>query len=398
MTEAEKKGFRTVQQTDMEEYHQKLKEHRWKVFRRTIIVAFLLLILVTGISLYMSLRKYEDFDIRSSVDRSDTAATVFEEFQGNILKYSNDGATYTSHSNEMIWNQTYEMSNPAIDICEGYLTIYDKKGTDIYILTANGLVGSIETTMPISQVSIANQGTIAVLMDNQSAGYLALYDKKGNALASGAIHGEKGGYPIAIALSNDAIKLAVSILDINDGNVKTTVAFYNFGTVGENEIDHIVAANSFSDTIIPELDFVSGERMIAFGDSEITIFEGTQKPKAVAQISFTDEAKSVFHNEKYIGVVYKNREEATGHHVCIYDMRGSLMMEKDFSMEYSRIELLSNNELCISDATTCDIYTTRGIYKFHYEFDTELYRVIAGSNGLNYTFILNGITQQVRLK
>ena len=267
MTEAERRGFRTVEQADMEEYKQKLRKHRLKILRIVMIAAVVLCAVLAGVSLYLSLRRYESYEVRTAVERLDTPATRFEKFQGNILKYSNDGAFYTDHNNEMIWNQTYEMSYPTIDICGDYLVIYDKKGNDIYILTKSGLSVGIETTMPIAQVSVAGQGTIAVLMDNESAGYLALYDREGNELVSGAIHGEKGGYPIAIALSDDAVKLAVSMLDINDGNIKTTVAFYHFGSVGENEIDHIVAANSFSDMIIPELDFTSGNRLVAFGDS-----------------------------------------------------------------------------------------------------------------------------------
>lgn len=252
--------------------------------------------------------------------------------------------------------------------------------------------------MTIEQVSIAAQGTIAVLMGDQSNSYLVVYDKNGKELVNGAIYGEDGGYPIAIALSNDAIKLAVSMLDINDGNVKTTIAFYNFGSVGENEIDRIVSANSFSDMVIPQLDFVSDDRMVAYGDSEIVIFEGTQKPKLTQEIPLTGEAKSIFNNNKYVGVVYSNNDENLTHHVAVYDMHGFTVMEKDFSQEYTEIGFLSNNEVCILNDHSCDIYTVRGIYKFHYDFDEELYKVISGGTGLNYTIILENSTEKVRLK
>lgn len=398
ITMAEKRGFRTVEEADMEDYKQKIREHRIKLFKRSVLTIFILALVLTGIGLYMALRQYNDYDIRSSVERTDTAATRFEEFNGNILKFSNDGAFYTDHNNEMIWNQTFEMTEPTIDICEGYLVIYDKRGTQIYIMTAAGMAGNIETTLPIQQVSIANQGTVAVLMDNHSAGQLALYDKNGKELANGAIHGEKGGYPIAIALSNDAIKLAVSMLDINAGSIKTTLAFYNFGSVGENEIDHIVSANSFADMIIPELDFVSSDRLVAFGDSELLVFEGTQKPKLTTQVSLAEEARSIFHNEKYVGVVYNNTQEKVSYLLCVYDMKGSVIMEKEFALEYTSIEFVAEKEVCISNSNSCDIYTTQGIYKFHYDFDEDLYKVIATGSGLNYTFIRSGVTEKVRLK
>ena len=398
MTEQDKKKFKTVPAMDMDEYKQKIREHRLKILKRTLVTALIVFVIIAGLFLFLALRHYEDFDVNSTVERSDTAATIFEEFQGNILKYSNDGALYTDTYNERIWNQTYEMAKPTIDMCEDYLVIYDKKGTQIYIMTSQGLVSNIETTMTIEQVSIAAQGTVAVLMGDQSNSYLVVYDKNGKELVNGAIYGEDGGYPIAIALSNDAIKLAVSMLDINDVNVKTTIAFYNFGSVGENEIDRIVSANSFSDMVIPQLDFVSDDRMVAYGDSEIVIFEGTQKPKLAQEIPLTGEAKSIFNNNKYVGVVYSNNDEKLTHHVAVYDMHGFTVMEKDFSQEYTEIGFLSNNEVCILNDHSCDIYTVRGIYKFHYDFDEELYKVISGGTGLNYTIILENSTEKVRLK
>ena len=366
MTEQDKKKFKTVPAMDMDEYKQKIREHRLKILKRTLVTALIVFVIIAGLFLFLALRHYEDFDVNSTVERSDTAANIFEEFQGNM--------------------------------CEDYLAIYDKKGTQIYIMTSQGLVSNIETTMTIEQVSIAAQGTVAVLMGDQSNSYLVVYDKNGKELVNGAIYGEDGGYPIAIALSNDAIKLAVSMLDINDGNVKTTIAFYNFGSVGENEIDRIVSANSFSDMVIPQLDFVSDDRMVAYGDSEIAIFEGTQKPKLAQEIPLTGEAKSIFNNNKYVGVVYSNNDEKLTHHVAVYDMHGFTVMEKDFSQEYTEIGFLSNNEVCILNDHSCDIYTVRGIYKFHYDFDEELYKVISGGTGLNYTIILENSTEKVRLK
>lgn len=398
MAEKNKRGFRTVGDADMEKYNQKIREHRLKVLKRTVICTLIVLLVVTGLGLIMAFRHYENYDVRSSVERSDTEATRFTEFYGNILKYSNDGAFYTDTVNELIWNQTYEMSDPQIDICEDYLVIYDKGGTKIYILTAAGLKGSIETTMQIRQVCVASQGTVAVLMKKEKASYLALYDKEGNNLAEGEIHGEKGGYPIAIAFSHDAIKLAVSMLDINDGNVKTTVAFYNYGSVGQNEIDNCVGAISFADMVIPELEYVSNDKMIAFGDCEIAIFEGTQKPQLATEIPLEVQAKSIFYNENYFGIVSSNEGETVSNHLAVYDMRGSLALEKDFTQEYDEIEFLSNNEICVRSENVCDIYTIRGVYKFHHEFDQTLHYILPGGAGLNYTLVLGDATEKVRLK
>lgn len=398
MATTNKSGFRTVGETETNEYKRKLREHRLHVLKRTAVIIFVLVLIVIGIALFMAFRQYTGFDITSSVERSDTAATKFDEFRGNVVKYSNDGALYLDTENELIWNQTYEMSNPQLDMCEEYLAIYDKKGTKIYILTKDGLQGSIETTMPIDQVCVAAQGTVAVLMKKSTTTYLAMYDKTGNNLVSGEIHGEQGGYPVAIALSHDAIKLAISMININDGNVKSTVAFYNYSSVGQNEIDNCVGAVSFSDMVIPELEYIGNDTMLAIGDSEVAVFEGTQKPQLSIEIPIEKTAKSIFYNNSYIGMVFDNEDEVVTRHMVVYDTRGKKVMEKDFDMEYTRIEFLSNNEVCIRNETECDLYTLRGVHKFHYEFEQPLYRVLPGASALNYTFVLQDETEEVRLK
>ncbi len=398
MAESGKKGFRTVTETDKEDFEQKLRKHRRKIVGRTVFIILVLVVTVTGSWLYLSLRHYAEYDIISTVEREDSAATKYAEFQGNLLKYSNDGATYTDLSNERIWTQAFELANPQIDICGDYLTIYDRGGTMIYILSPAGLLGSVETTMPVAQVSIASQGTIGVLMQKDEAGYLAVYDRTGESLAQGAIHGEKGGYPVAIALSKDGVKLAVSMLDINDGTLKSTVAFYNFGSVGQNVTDHCVGITTFPDMVIPEMEFVADDRMVAFSDTEMLVFEGMQKPQLTLELPFEQEIKSIFYNEEYVGIVYSNQDEAVTHHMQIYDTKGKLRMETDFSLEYDSVSFLSNGEICVANETACDLYTVGGVYRFHYEFENILHCIIPGKMGLNYSFVMDDETQKVRLK
>ncbi len=397
MADRGKNGFRTVEM-DMEEYEQKLREHRKKIAKRIIAIVLAALLIFAGTTFYFSLKSYDDYEVRSSIERADTPASIFEEFQGNVLKYSNDGVFYTDLQNEAIWSQAYEMAQPMIDICGDYLVIYDKGGNQIYIMTAEGVQGNIETTMPIRQVCVAGQGTVAVLMEEDSTAHLRLYDKKGEHLASGEIHGEKGGYPIALGLSADAQKMAVSMIDINDGDIKTTIAFYNFGSVGQNEIDNCVGSYSYSGVVFPEVEFVSSDCMLAFGGNEIVVFEGTQKPQVSEEVFPEKDVKSIFYNDTYFGIVTSNDDEEVTRHLTVYNHKGTVVMERDFAMEYDTVEFMSNDEICVRNANACDIYTIRGIYKFHYEFDEELYRIIPGGTDRNYTFILEGVTENVKLK
>ena len=51
---------------------------------------------------------------------------------------------------------------------------------------------------------------------------------------------DKSGYPVSISLSPNGKLMVVSYLYVDSGNMKSSVAFYNFGEVGKNETDNFV--------------------------------------------------------------------------------------------------------------------------------------------------------------
>ncbi len=247
------------------------------------------------------------------------------------------------------------------------------------------------------RVSIASNGTVAVLMEDSGASYLHMYNKDGKQLAGGELHIENSGYPLDIALSADAGKLAVSLLDISEGIVKSTVVFYNYGTVGQNEIDNIVGSYSYKDMVIPGIRFVSNDRLLAFGDTEVIIYEGTQKPAVLEEIKFKDHLMSVYANDKYFGLVFERAASSKGYRTMIYNMRGRLVSEQDFTLDYTTIGFLQNDLICIRNDKKCELYTMRGNKRFEYEFDRNIYDIISGTGQRDYLIILNGETDRIKL-
>lgn len=397
MTDIRKQNFRTVE-TNIEEMEVKIRKHRRKIAVRIAVLAIFLLVLLTVSGIYFELKEYTSYEVSSEIERRDSEATNYEVFAGNILRYNNDGAFYADLSDNLIWNQAFEMQSPIIDICEEYLAVADLQGNQIYIMNTVGVQGEIETSKPIEAVCVAMQGTIAVLTQEEGTSYLEIYNKSGDSLASGEIHLENSGYPLDIALSNDANKLAVTILDISKGKAQTSIAFYNFGSVGQNEIDNMVGTYVYADTVIPEIDFVSNDRMIAFGDNKVAIFEGTQKPEEVMKQELQNEVKSIFYDEEYFGIVYNHEDSEDSQKMEIYDMEGRLCLEQSFKMSYQSIEFLANHEICIRNEYECEIYTLRGIKKFDYKFDNTLYKIFSGGTDRCYTFILDGVMERIKLR
>ena len=222
---ANKTDFKTVETSyeELEELEEKIRKHRKQTIQRTAAVVLVLAVIVAGIQLWSVLRSYSD---------------------GMVCRDSDD---------ELVWNQSFEMSSPALAECENYLAVYDRGGTSIYIMTVNGLVRKIETAMPVSRVCIASQGSVAVLMKEDHISYVKIYDRKGKELANGEFFEETHSFPVDIAFSSDAQKLAVDMLDVTDGKVCSTISFYNFGSVGQNEIDNNVGTYSYDDMFISEI-------------------------------------------------------------------------------------------------------------------------------------------------
>lgn len=397
MKEIEKKGFQTIE-ADVKEMERKIWRHRKRVALTITAVAILAAVFLAAGGIYFVYKEYRAYDVLSEIERNDSEATKYESFSGNILRYNNDGAFYADMSDNLIWNQAFEMINPFADVCEDYAAVADMQGNQIYIVSTTGIQGKISTNKPIRAICMARQGTIAVLTQSEGTGYIELYNKSGENLASGEIHVENSGYPLDIALSRDANKLAVSILDISKGKTKTTVAFYHFGAAGQNEIDNMVGSYSYDNAIIPEISFLSEDKMVAFGDGQLVFFEGKQSPKQTSILNLEKEVKSIFYDSDFLGLVYDDEKKENGHKMEIYDAEGKLRLEQEFRISYQSVEFLENHEICIRDEYQCEIYTLRGVKKFAYKFDDALYKIFSTKSGRRYTFILDGIMQKVKLK
>lgn len=387
-----------IAKSDVNEMNEKIQKHRRRILAVIAFIVVLLLVGLAGSYIYLQSKTYSKYEVLKVEKREDTESVQFEVFCGNILRYGQDGAVYMDEDNRVIWNQTYEMQAPMIDTCETYVVIAEKQGEKIYIMDTSGPCGEIKTTMPIQRVKVANQGMVAILMEQNGTGYLQLYDRKGTYLAEGEVHTENSGYPLDIAISNDGKKLAVSLLDVKDGSIKNSITFFNFDSVGQNEIDNIVGQYSYADMVFPKVEFLTNNTMAAFGSAETVIFEGAQKPAVSKEITTEKEIRSIFYNEAYIGYVFESGKANTPYRMQIFDLNGTEVLSQDFKIEYQEIGFLENDEICIRNEMECAIYTLRGVEKFHTEFKQSVWKVMSAGGLRDYVLLMDGETQKIRLK
>ena len=397
MADVKKKGFKTLE-TNYDVLDEQIRNHRRSILKRVLRIIGIVVIMIIGIVLMNAIQSFDDYDVQNEIERKASGSTQYQMFENSLLEYSSDGISCLTLNRDIIWNQSFEMASPKVEICGDYIVVYDVAGTKLYILTKSGLEQSLEMTSPIQTVCIAKQGTVAVLMKENQESQVKLFDKKGNELANGKFYGDKGGFPIDIALSHDGTKLAVDMVDVTKGQVNTTISFYNFGSVGQSEIDNNVGAYTFEGLLVPEIDYISNSCMIGMGTGKFLVFDGKQKPELTREIEIEKEILSFFHNDRYIGVVYDNVEVENSWHIEVMDLRGKTIMENDTTIPYDTIEFISNNEICVRNVTQCEIFTLHSIKKFSYKFDKELYKVFSTGGVKNYTFIFKDTIEEVKLK
>ncbi len=381
-----------------EEELEKKQEFRRRVRLALLIAAAAAAALIVTFLLLVHNVRYIDYNVAKEMERSDTSATHYLAFGDGYVKYSNDGASYVTVRDVTVWNQSYEMENPMAAVCDSYIAFADRQGEKVYVLNREGLQGEISLTTPVLKIDVASQGTVAVLTTDSGTGYLSLFDKSGGQIAEGAIHVENTGTPIDIALSEDGKNLAVSIVDVSTGTARTTINFYNFSSAGQNQIDNLVGAFQYADTIIPEIEYTGNSTMVAFADKGVFVFEGADSPEETGRIEAEDEIQGVFCGSKYFGLVYSGSAQGSGRVIHIYDTdcREHTVFETDFA--YDSISFLDNNEICLISSDRCDIYKLSGSLKFTHEFEDKAEAVFHWRGYRGYLVLREDVTERVRLK
>ena len=365
------------------------------LFLFIIIIAIIISIIVIHI-----ITVYEDCEIEKTWDRQDSAECNYYGFKNNLIKYSGDGIFYTSIDGTLIWNYTYDMTNPCIDICKDYILVYDKKGTEVDLFSSKGYVNTISTTTPIVEAKVASQGTIGLLLQENATSYIQLFDKEGSILVSGEIHPENRGYPISMALSSDATRLLLSVVGVNEGELSTELIFYDFTSAGRAEEDNIVASYNYIGALIPKVDYVDKDKAIAFCDSKILIFNNNLKATIAKEISVKDEMKTVFYNDSYFGYVCERALEngEVVNELNLYNLYGFKMISKEIEDSYDQISIMDNNEILIKNGNEVSIYNKQGFRRFNYTFDETVYEIIPGATSRRYYLIGDTSTEEIYIK
>lgn len=378
-------------------YREKIKSHKFTIFYRMTLIMILIAAVTAGVYVQWKNRIYTENTIVSSIETTITPDKKLMPLAGYLLSYSKDGASCMDAKGNAVWNETYEMQNPIIDMCQNVVAIGDYNGRNIYIMNTSGSMGNITTTKPVRDFSVAANGVIAVVLDDKEVTLIYLYDAQGNELVHFRTTMSESGYPVSVSISPNGQLICVSYLYVDSGQMKSSVAFYNFGAVGQNSTDNYVSGYDYLDTVVPFTRFLDNKTAIAVSDDRIMFYSGAQKPVSIAENLVSDDIQSVYYGEEYIGLVFNSTESGNRYRMDVYNKAGQLVQTIEFDIEYTDI-VFHDDQIIIYNETNCFIYNSNGVQKYAGNFDKSALTLIPLSSGYRYMVVTPDSIDTIELK
>jgi hypothetical protein len=257
------------------------------------------------------------------------------------------------------------MDTPVADTEDDAVVIYDQKGTTMCVFNSKGLLGQVTTELPILKARVSSQGMIAAILEDGETTWINFYSTAGETIATAKTRIDSPGYPIDLDVSDNGELLVVSYVYV-DGNTPTSyVAFYNFGTTGQNQMDNLVSGYTYTDVLVPQVRFLSNDTAVAIRDDGITLYKGSSIPAESFSVDAESEIISCFICDSSVGLVMANQEEGDDpYRMQLYNLKGKCIADKTFQSEYTTIRAEGKRILLYNDKQL-SIFDTSGREKFH---------------------------------
>lgn len=382
------------------DYREKIRSHKLVIFYRVILGAALIAAIIVFLFIQWRDKVFTESLVTATAPVTIVQGADVKNLGGNILLYSKDGASCLDSKGSAVWNRTYEMQTPLISISGQTAAIGDYNGRSIYVMDKSGEKGTINTNLPIRNFCVSANGVVAAILDDSNLVRINIYNGNGNTeetIATGTASMDKSGYPLSIALTPNGKIMAVSYLYVDSGNMKSSVAFYNFGEVGKNETDNYVSGYDYLNTVIPYVRFMDNDSAFAVSDDRIVFFSGVERPTNIASNLLEEEIQSIYYNENYVGLVFNNQSGESAYRLDVYNSSGSKIGSQFFDIEYTDI-VFSKDQIIIYSDTECQISNIKGVDKFIGNFEKSTSLLIPTGSVYKYVAVTADSVDTIELK
>lgn len=396
------KHYNTQQNTEhyddesQKEYSRRIRRHKRKN-RLIIIGAMVIAILVIFILCFVRYKAtYSSYTVKSSKKIEDAGYAQYIKMGEGYARYTRDGVSWYSYAGSEKWKKSYEINNPIADACGDYLAIANREGNEVNLFDADGHVATITTALPILQMNVSKQGLVVASLKDEKATYINMYNKDSSKIYSIKTTFDGDGIPVSIAVSDDGTMLIVSYTALNGDNLKTSVVFYNFDSVGQGENERIVAGfDTYGDQIVSNVQFLGTNRAVAFGENVISFFSVSEYPKHIKDIEIDRQIDKVFYSSKYVGIAHTNEDGDSD--IIVYNSDGKQLFSNTIDAKYDNY-IFAKSALVVFGGTDLQMYNESGKKIYDDEFSGDVNEIIPIGDNDQFIVVYSDKIEKIKLK
>ena len=381
---------------EADDFGKRLRDHN---LRRTIVIVALIIAAVVIIAILVIrivANSYNGYTVEDYIRRTDSGYAVYMKNADGYVKFSKDGASAFTFEGKAKWNKTYEVSDMAVDQCGNYYAVANVGGNEIHVFNQDGFVSSINTALPIVKIEVSEQGLVVAILEDKEADYINMYNKDGSKIYTIKTTAVSDGIPVDLGVSKDGEKLGVSFTSIKGMDLSTSVDFYNFSVVGQNENERIVGGfNTYGNQLVGEVEFINNTAVVAVGENVISFFTVKEYPKHINNIEVTEQIDSIFYSDSRFAYVYTGEN---GHkNICVYTASGELIYTKEVSPDYSKYTFTESGLMAYGQNKFL-LLNDKGNVLMEDEFEDDITQIINVGNNKEYIFVSPDKIYRVKLK
>ncbi|MBO4697239.1 MAG: hypothetical protein J5643_08180 [Lachnospiraceae bacterium] len=375
-----------------------MKKYKWQIIGGGVLLA----IAVIAVSILVAKNKknkrtYMNFDvIGTAVEFAETSEVHYLPSGKGVFRYTRDGAEIIDKKGKSVVTVSYNMNKPSGATCGNAAAIGEIGGKSLVIVDNKGNVTPVTTAYPIVMVKVASQGVTAVLMNNGNEDFIELYKSDGTSIASMNTHVSTSGFPVDIALSNDGSKLVTAYTSFKGEKMQSQLSFYNFGNVGGNYVDGLVAVELYKDEMIPDVEFVNNDTVVAFGDKAFRIYDMEEIADLKKQVDVKEPIRAVASSPTNVALIVESKEKGGNYLIRVYNLEGKTVDEKSITEGYDHFQIEGSDVVLFNDKEVY-IYRIGGRDKIRVEMRKNL-SYVAAVDGVNeFLFVGETYLERVRL-
>ena len=383
------------QKNETEDYKKKLRDHNFKRLLALVIIAIVVIIILIVVIIVVRKNNYSGYNIEGTIRRNDSGYATYLGDNELYIRCSRDGVAASTYDGTQKWNKTYEINNIGVDEAGNYLAVANIGGNEIYFFDKAGYITTVNTTLPIIKISVSEKGLVVAILEDKDASYIEMYGKDGSKIFTIKTTPSSDGIPIDADVSPDGNKLVVAFTSVKGVDLVTSVDFYNFDVVGQNESERIVGGfNIYDNQLVGDVEFLNETAVIAVAENIVSFYSIKEYPKLINNIEITEKIEQIFYSDNKFSYIYIG--ENGSQNMVVYDLNGEMLFSKKIPEDYKTFEFVDNG-IIIHGGKKYMLLNERGNELISGEFDADISDIIH-IDGKEYLFVSPDKLYKVKFK